>query len=339
MHLGNGSITPECGLIALGISATAAGMAWRSLQKESITRDRALSAGALGSLIFSLQMMNFDVAQLGSAHLIGGVLLSWLLGTPLGLLTMAVVLSVQAILLGDGGIMSLGANIINMAILPAVTVAMLRKVIGDRPNLSQSVATIFMASVLYVIAAACFIVVEVALFRSHAELQGLGFFGGKMLLTHAVFGVIEGGLTVGLALLLANGSQLSSESHGARLNMSVINRRPLAIAGAACLITLLCLPTLGLVSLGSDSYTLAVEQANQAGLAIGHIESIHQMTGLAAMMQTGQDVIASVLDQFPSVAVLAGTALAGVLVWGLGVCLSRHRERSACIALLGLKNE
>lgn len=127
MHLGNSSVTPECGLIALGISATAAGMALRSLQKESITRDRALSAGALGSLVFALQMTNFDVAQLGSAHLIGGVLTSWFLGAPLGLLTMAVVLSVQAILLGDGGIISLGANIINMAISRMTGIAAMKQ--------------------------------------------------------------------------------------------------------------------------------------------------------------------------------------------------------------------
>src|SRR5207253_6220098 len=73
--------------------------------------------------VFAAQSINVPIAPGTSAHLVGGVLLAWVLGPGLGVWTMAMVLAAQALLLGDGGIASLGANVLNMAILPAGIVA------------------------------------------------------------------------------------------------------------------------------------------------------------------------------------------------------------------------
>ena len=46
------------------------------------------TAAALGAAVFAAQMFNVQVLPFSSAHLIGGVLLAWMLGPAIGLLTM-----------------------------------------------------------------------------------------------------------------------------------------------------------------------------------------------------------------------------------------------------------
>ena len=127
MHLGNGAITPECGLVALGVAAVGGAIAFYSARAAGVDRAQARTAGALGAVVFAAQLFNVQIVPFSSVHLIGGVLLAWVLGPSLGLLTMAGILTLQAIVLGDGGLLALGANIINMGLLPAVGVMFVRR--------------------------------------------------------------------------------------------------------------------------------------------------------------------------------------------------------------------
>src|SRR6266496_1104539 len=123
MHLGNGAITPEC--VALTYGAAAAGLTASAvaIRKAGVTGDKLQLAAGLGCLVLAAQAINVPIGPGMSAHLVGGVLLAWMLGPGLGVWTMALVLTAQALLLGDGGIAALGANVLNMAILPAGIVA------------------------------------------------------------------------------------------------------------------------------------------------------------------------------------------------------------------------
>jgi len=67
--------------------------------------------------VFSAQMFNFPVASGTSGHLIGGVFAAVLLGPFAGAVVISVVLAVQSFFFADGGLMALGANIVNMAVL------------------------------------------------------------------------------------------------------------------------------------------------------------------------------------------------------------------------------
>jgi len=73
--------------------------------------------GVVAAWVFSAQMFNFPINSGTSGHLIGGVFASVLLGPFAGTIVIAVVLLIQSLLFADGGIMALGANIINMAVL------------------------------------------------------------------------------------------------------------------------------------------------------------------------------------------------------------------------------
>src|SRR5262245_42363432 len=103
MHLGNGAITPEC--VALTYTAAAAGLAAGAaeMRRAGLTRDKLALAAGLGCLVFAAQAVNVPILPGTSGHLVGGVLLAWVLGPGLGAWTMAVVLAAQAMLLGDGG--------------------------------------------------------------------------------------------------------------------------------------------------------------------------------------------------------------------------------------------
>lgn len=71
--------------------------------------------GMVGALIFTIQLFDFPVLHGTTGHLIGAVLAVVLLGPFAGTITIAAVLVIQALFLADGGILAMGANIINMA--------------------------------------------------------------------------------------------------------------------------------------------------------------------------------------------------------------------------------
>jgi len=200
MHLGNGALTPECAALAFGAAGaglTAAAIDLRqSWRAGASQRSQQLGlAVMLGGFVFAAQMLNVPVLPGISAHLVGGVLLAWMLGPGLGAWTMAIVLAVQALVLGDGGVTALGANVVNMALLPAGGVYLLRKLACEKVSVAVAIAG------LAVLLAALLIPLETALFRPSSELAGWGNFASRMFLSHLAAGSAEAGLT--LVLLLA----------------------------------------------------------------------------------------------------------------------------------------
>ncbi|WP_273430055.1 energy-coupling factor ABC transporter permease [Chitinibacter tainanensis] len=118
MHIPNemlqGALCPVTALLAVGGVTLAARAAYRARQQPGLGRFAAVAA-----LIFAAQMLNFPV-QLGtSGHLLGGVLAASLLGTPWAVLALTLVVSIQALVFADGGLLVLGANVLNMALLGA----------------------------------------------------------------------------------------------------------------------------------------------------------------------------------------------------------------------------
>lgn len=73
--------------------------------------------GMVAALIFAAQMVDFPIGQGTSGHLMGGVLAAVILGPFAGTIVLAVVLAVQMLFFADGGVLAIGANIVNMAIL------------------------------------------------------------------------------------------------------------------------------------------------------------------------------------------------------------------------------
>jgi len=72
--------------------------------------------GVMGAFVFAAQMINFPLGIGTSGHLVGGALLACTLGPAAASVVMSAILVIQALVFQDGGILALGANVINMAI-------------------------------------------------------------------------------------------------------------------------------------------------------------------------------------------------------------------------------
>jgi len=73
--------------------------------------------GVMGAFVFAAQMINFPAGIGTSAHLLGGALLAFTLGAPAATVVMTAIIAIQALVFQDGGILVLGANILNMAVV------------------------------------------------------------------------------------------------------------------------------------------------------------------------------------------------------------------------------
>ncbi|TPR26367.1 cobalt transporter CbiM [Apilactobacillus micheneri] len=73
--------------------------------------------GIASSLAFLIMMFNLPIPGGTTAHAVGGTLLSILIGPWATCLAITVTLLLQAFLFGDGGILSFGVNVMNMAVI------------------------------------------------------------------------------------------------------------------------------------------------------------------------------------------------------------------------------
>jgi cobalt/nickel transport system permease protein len=189
MHLGNGAITPECAALTMGAAGAGLAVSAAALRRSGVTAETLQRAATLGCAVFAAQAFNVPLVAGFSGHFVGGVLLAWFLGPALAAWTMAAVLAVQALALGDGGIAALGANILNMALVPAAIGGLV-----SRGRLSATVPpiAIAIASAVAVVLGAGLVVAETAAFRSSSELTSWSPFATSMAVNHAWIGLLEG---------------------------------------------------------------------------------------------------------------------------------------------------
>ena len=113
MHIPDGFLSPSvwASLDALAIPS----IGW--LARRARNEDRRIPLlGVMGAFVFAAQMINFPVGLGTSGHLVGGTLLAVVLGPVSAAIAMTAILIVQALVFQDGGILTLGANICNMAL-------------------------------------------------------------------------------------------------------------------------------------------------------------------------------------------------------------------------------
>lgn len=313
MHLGNGALTPGCAVVALGTAAIGGGVAWLSLRRQPQHSARAWLACGLSTAVFAAQMFNVPILPHSSGHLVGGVLLAWMLGAPLGVLCMSAILMLQAALLGDGGAMALGANILNMAIIPAcVTALARRRCRGTRP-LGQGSA-LAAASLLSVVAGAALVVLEVAAGRSASQLTGLGTFAGAMLKLHLLLGVFEVAVTVPVVWMLGGSSDWVNTPAWSVQAVRTVRARAATAMFLGLLVAALSLPNIGLASTLPDGYESAVKAVSASNSALHQLESTEYLFGLNAQVAHWQ---AGLVRRCGSgnAAALGGAVLAGMLAF------------------------
>jgi len=119
MHIPDGFIDGKTAAAAGVIAFAGVGLALRQVRRELPPRKVPL-LGLSAAFLFAAQMVNFPVAGGTSGHLVGGTLVAALLGPGAAVVVVTTVLIVQCFLFQDGGVLALGANIFNMAIVNSV---------------------------------------------------------------------------------------------------------------------------------------------------------------------------------------------------------------------------
>lgn len=136
MHIPDGFLDTKTAITTAVLSAVAVGGALRHARHSIPPRSIPLM-GLAAAFVFAAQMLNFPVAAGTSGHLMGALLSAVLLGPSGGILVMTAVLVVQSLLFADGGLVALGANVLNMAVVATlagygVFRLMIRVLTGDR---------------------------------------------------------------------------------------------------------------------------------------------------------------------------------------------------------------
>ena len=85
--------------------------------KEEVTKAKLPLLGIGAAFSFLMMMFNVPLPGGTTGHAVGGTLIAILLGPYSACISVSVALIVQALLFGDGGVLALGANIFNMAIV------------------------------------------------------------------------------------------------------------------------------------------------------------------------------------------------------------------------------
>lgn len=116
MHLPDGFLSVLVSIAFWIVSVIVIGIALRKTNQTLGERQVPLM-GVLAAAIFAGQMLNFSITGGTSGHLLGAAIATVLLGPWPAILVMTSVVSVQALLFQDGGILALGANIFNMAVI------------------------------------------------------------------------------------------------------------------------------------------------------------------------------------------------------------------------------
>jgi cobalt/nickel transport system permease protein len=119
MHIPDGFLTTNT-LVPTWIISVG-GIAYCLKKATQALKERIVPLmGVMAAFIFAAQMLNFPVVGGTSGHLVGGVLAAVLLGPYAGAVAVTVVLIAQCLIFQDGGLTTLGANILNMSLVGAL---------------------------------------------------------------------------------------------------------------------------------------------------------------------------------------------------------------------------
>jgi cobalt/nickel transport system permease protein len=115
MHIPDGFLAPPVWSGLCAVAAPAVVLAARRSRKD-LDESQVPMMGVLGAFVFAAQMVNFPLGAGTSGHLLGGALLAATLGLAPAMIVMTAILSLQALVFQDGGLLALGANVFNMAV-------------------------------------------------------------------------------------------------------------------------------------------------------------------------------------------------------------------------------
>jgi cobalt/nickel transport system permease protein len=305
MHIPDGFLSLAVALVFWVLAILIVGYALSRIRIELNERQVPLM-GVLAAVIFAGQMLNFSVTGGTSGHLLGAALASILLGPWPAVLVMTCVVSVQALIFQDGGLLALGSNIFNMAVVGVfVAWGVYKLVRGFTPDKRWSrLLAGFLAAWTSIEIAALVAALQLALSGTSPANISVPAMGG----IHALIGLGEGLITLGaLAFLLTVRPGLMQDGPASGGSLS------LWIGGLAIAVLLVILSPMA--SAHPDGLEWVAEQTGFLSAAQGPVYEIVP------------DYILPGISNEALATILAGV-LGAVLVLGASLLVARLRKRT-----------
>jgi cobalt/nickel transport system permease protein len=164
VHIPDGYLSPETCVVGLAIAVPAIAVASRQVMRQ--VRGRAVPKLAmLSAFSFLIMMFNLPIPDGTTAHAVGSALIAIVMGPAAAVIATAVALLFQALIFGDGGVLSYGVNVVNMAvIMPLVATVVNRLVAGSsEPGSVRRVAAAAIAGYTSILAASVAVGVELGI--------------------------------------------------------------------------------------------------------------------------------------------------------------------------------
>jgi cobalt/nickel transport system permease protein len=265
MHIPDGFLSVGVSLVLWAVAIVVVGFALKRVNADVGERQVPLM-GVLAACIFAGQMLNFSVTGGTSGHLVGAAIATILLGPWAAILVMTCVVGVQALIFQDGGLLALGANIVNMGVI-GVSVSYfvqrtMQKFLGNKPW--SLFAGGFLSGWLSVFIASLACALELALSGASPANIAIPAMAG----IHALIGIGEGLITAGaLVFLKATRRDLLEAPHAQFTGGKAVWIVGLVIAVALAILS-------PLASAHPDGLEWVAEESGFLGLARGPLYEI-----------------------------------------------------------------
>ncbi|MDH5374675.1 MAG: energy-coupling factor ABC transporter permease [Candidatus Bathyarchaeota archaeon] len=197
MHVPDGFLSPAICVLMYAISIAFLIWSWR---KARFTYSRSLAPllAVSSAFVFAAQMINFPILYGTSGHLVGGTFLSVILGPYAAILSMTVVLMMQALFFADGGIFTFGANVFNMAVIGGLSFFLVRFLTKDPKRSGRLFLSIFITSLVSVVLGALACGLQIGFSPVFSEAGGVAVTVPAMLFWHVLIGLGEAAITATL---------------------------------------------------------------------------------------------------------------------------------------------
>jgi len=163
MHIPDGYLGPETYVPLYGVSIGFWAIAQSKLKKQLSLKHVPYLAMA-SAFSFLIQMFNIPIPGGTSGHAVGASIVAILLGPWTAVLSVSVVLIIQALVFGDGGITAVGANCFNMAVvMPFVSYGVFKLIKGKSEGGVRLAVSAFLSGYLGLLVAALFTAVELGI--------------------------------------------------------------------------------------------------------------------------------------------------------------------------------
>jgi len=197
VHVPDGFLSPAICALTYVVSIGFLVWSWR---KAKATYPRSLPPllAVSSAFVFAAQMINFPIAYGTSGHLVGGTFLSILLGPYAAILSMTIVLLMQALFFADGGIFTLGANVFNMAVIGGLSFFLVKLFTKNSKKRSWLFSSVFVASWLSVVLGALACGLQIGFSPIFSDAGGIAVTVPAMLYWHVLIGLGEAAITTTL---------------------------------------------------------------------------------------------------------------------------------------------